>query len=119
MVSQTERSTEYAVITFAGNCSVEFILNTHRIELQINVYRIRDTEAVDNTCVYRQRLTVRLCIVMSNTGSQVRDDFVYTVLVVSAKQGIQVEHYVTVEVHIVKALLVRTVFTLGTLYIIG
>ena len=62
---------------------------------------------------------MRLRIVMSETGTQIRNDFIYTVFVVSAKQGIQVEHYITVEIHVIKALLVRTIRTLSTLYIIS
>lgn len=46
---------------------------------------------------------------MSKTGSQIRDNFIYTVRVVSAKQSIQIEHHVTVKIHIVEFL-----FIIGT-----
>ena len=119
-VCQPYRCTQHAIISMiAANFAIELIFNAHCAQLQVNIYRIGNTEAIDDTRVYRQSFAVRLCVVVSEASTYIRNDFIHTVLVVSSNQRIQIEHHITMKVHILKALLERTVFTLSALYIIG
>ena len=119
-VCQPHRCTQHAIISMiAANFAIELIFNTHCAQLQVNIYRIRNTEAIDDTRVYRQSFAVRLCVVVSEASTYIRNDFIHTVLVVSSKQRIQIEHHISVQIHIVETLFVVAVIHLSAFHVVS
>ena len=103
----------------AANFAIELIFNAHCAQLQVNIYRIRNTEAIDDTCVYGQSFAMRLCVVVSEPRTYIRNDLIYAVLVVSSKQRIQIEHHISVQIHIVETLFVVAVIHLSAFHVVS
>ena len=99
--------------------SVKLAFQTCCAQLQIQVNSIRQTEAVDNTCIESSGVSVRTRISMSPTGTYIRDNFIYAIRIVSTEKCVQVNHQITMQVHVVPSLFVRTVFSRTTHYIIS
>ena len=99
--------------------AVKFAFQACCTQFQIQVNGIRQAEAVDDTCIESSGIGMRTWIRMSPTGTDIRDDFIYTVRIVTAEKCIQVNHQVTVQVHIVPPLFVWTVSSRTAHYIIG
>ena len=51
----------------------------------------------------------RFGVRMSKTGSQIRNNFVNAMRIVTAKKSVQIKHDITMQIHIVKFLLVISV----------
>ena len=119
-ISQTNRSAQYAIISVITTYfTIKFIFSSHCAQFQVNIYRIRNTEFIDNTCIYRQSFAMRFGVIVSETGTYIRNNLINTMLIITSEKSIQIEHHVTVQVHIVKTLFIVTVFQLGTLHVVG
>ena len=56
---------------------------------------------------------------MSEASTYIRNDFIHTVLVVSSKQRIQIEHHISVQIHIVETLFVVAVIHLSAFHVVS
>src|SRR5699024_2816757 len=102
-------SQDAVIIALASALSVKLAFQPCRAQLQVQVNGARQTETVDDTCIEGSGIGMRTGISMSPAGADIRDDFIDAVRIVTTEKRVQVNHQISVQVHIVPSLFVGTV----------